>query len=136
MGKFNLQEKDLLSLDHDFYFIVKEEGYYYVDKNKMHPENYNVYEFIDLLTVEECKFLIAEAALDSTELKEYFVRELHLSKPGEFQDIVRSLEKTELNELISILKYTRNFNGYLSYMLGDWKSDNFETEEQRMSFIY
>ena len=80
--------------------------------------------------------MIAEAVLDSTELTEYFVRKLHLSKPGEFRDIVRSLEKTELNELISILKYTSNFNGYLSYMLGDWKSDNFETKEERMSFIY
>lgn len=132
----NLQEKDLLSLDRDLYFIVEEEGYYYVENSRIHPDNYNINEFIDLLTIEECKFLIAESVLDSNEIKEYFLRKLEINNAEGLRNMVRSLNKAELGELISILKYTRNFNGYLSYMLGDWKSDNFETREERMSFIY
>ena len=136
MGKFNLQEEDLLSLDHDLYFIVEAEGDYFIIYDQLPPSDYNINKFIDLLTIEECKFLIAESVLDSKEVKEYFLRKLEINNAKGLRNMVRSLNKEELNEIISVLKYTRNFNGYLSYMLGDGKSYNFETEEERMSFIY
>ena len=74
MGRNNPQENALLGLDRDLYFIVEKEGCYYVEHNQIHPNNYNINEFIDLLTIEECKFLIAESVLDSNKITEYFLR--------------------------------------------------------------
>lgn len=131
-----LKENELLNfLNHEFYFIVEGE-HYNIENRRYRPDNYNVIDFVKLLRIEERKFLIAESVMDSFELYEYFNTIFSFGSSEDFSNSIRTLNEKELDKIISVLKFTKNFNGYLRYMISDWKVDCFDTEEDYLNYTY
>lgn len=134
----NLHEEYLLDdINKGFYFIVKENNGYNINHSRFSPDNYEVKLFTNLLSVEERKFLIAESILNSPELRGYILNALLIPKFEDFDNAICSLNAEELDKIIAVIKFTEDFNGYLSYMLGkDWITDNFVSKEDRLNFKY
>lgn len=136
MDLSKLQEKVILGLDHEYYFVVARDGSYYVDSAPYIADYNELVELVKYLNVEECKFLIAESVMDSITLYEYFHTLYSFSTREDFRKAIQSLNEEELNKVIQALKFTESFNGYLCYMLKDWETDNFESKEERMNYVY